>query len=56
MNKFYPLVTLFFKRMEDNFIFSLFLSKWNGKRGPKRRLSLEQVVALKEMSATPAVC
>ena len=40
------LITLFFKSMEDNFIFSFFLSKWNGKRGPKRRLSLEQVVAL----------
>ena len=40
------LVTLFFKSLKGNFMFSFLLSKWNGKRGPKRRLSLEQIVAL----------
>ena len=40
------LVTLFFKSLNGNLMFSFLLSKWNGKRGPKKRLSLEQVVAL----------
>ena len=40
------LVTSFFKSMKGSLMFSFLLSRWNGKRGPKRRLSPEQIVAL----------
>ena len=40
------LVTSFFKSMKGNLMFSFLLSRRNGKRGSKRRLSPEQIVAL----------
>ena len=40
------LVINFFKRLRGNLMFEFLLSNWNGKRGPKRNLSLEQIVAL----------
>lgn len=40
------LVTSFFKSMKGSLMFSFLLSRWNGKRGPRSRLRLEQIVAL----------
>ena len=42
----YNLTHMFFKSRTGNLMYELLLSKFNGKRGPKRRLSLEQIVAL----------
>lgn len=42
----YTLVCYFFKCLKGNLMYEFLLSKWNGKRGPKRKLSLEQIVAL----------
>ncbi len=42
----YNLTCLFFKSLNENFMYEYLLSKFNGKRGPKRNLSLEQIVAL----------
>ena len=42
----YNLTCLFFKSLKGNLMYEYLLSKFNGKRGPKRNLSLEQIVAL----------
>ena len=40
------LTQMFFKSLKGNLMFEFLLSRFNSKRGPKRRLSLEQIVAL----------
>ena len=42
----YFLTQIFFKSLRGNLMFEFLYSGYNGKRGPKRRLSLEKVVAL----------
>ena len=42
----YNLTSMFFKSLKGNLMYEFLISKFNGKRGPKRQLSLEQVVAL----------
>lgn len=37
---------MFFKSLNGNLMYEFLLSKFNGKRVPKRQLSLEQIVAL----------
>ena len=37
---------MFFKSLKGNLMYEFLISKFNGKRGPKRQLSLEQIVAL----------
>ena len=42
----YNLTSMFFKSLKGNLMYEFLISKFNGKRGPKRQLSLEQIVAL----------
>ena len=42
----YNLTSMFFKSLKGNLMYAFLISKFNGKRGPKRQLSLEQIVAL----------
>ncbi len=42
----YNLTSMFFKRLKGNLMYEFLISKFNGKRGPQRKLSLEQIVAL----------
>src|SRR5574344_1240265 len=42
----YTLTSMFFKSLKGNLMYEFLISKFNGKRGPKRQLSLEQIVAL----------
>ena len=37
---------MFFKSLKGNLMYEFLISKFNGKRGPQRKLSLEQIVAL----------
>ena len=37
---------MFFKSLKGNLMYEFLISKFNGKRGSKRQLSLEQIVAL----------
>ena len=45
-NQIYSIVDDFIKAVEQDKNFSFLLKNWNGKRGPKRRLSITQVIAL----------
>ena len=40
------LTSMFFKGLKGNLMYEFLISKFNGKQGPKRQLSLEQIVAL----------
>ena len=42
----YNLTSMFLKSLKGNLMYEFLISKFNGKRGPKRQLSLEQIVAL----------
>ena len=42
----YKLTSMFFKSLKGNLMYEFLISRFNGKRGPKRKLSLEQIVAL----------
>ena len=42
----YNLTSMFFKSLKGNLMYESLISKFNGKRGPKRQLSFEQIVAL----------
>ena len=42
----YNLTSMFFKSLKGKLMYEFLISKFNGKRGPKRKLSLEQIVAL----------
>ena len=42
----YNLTCMFFKSFKGNLMDEFLLSRFNGRRGPKRQLSLEQIVAL----------
>ena len=42
----YNLTIMFFKCLKGNLMYEFLISKYNGKRGPKRQLSLAQIVAL----------
>ena len=42
----YNLTCMFFKSLKGNLMYEFLISKFNGKRGPKRQLSLVQIVAL----------
>ena len=42
----YNLTSMFFKSLKGNLMYEFLISKFNEKRGPKRQLSLEQIVAL----------
>ena len=45
-NQIYSIVDDFIKAVEKARNFSILLKNWNGKRGPKRRLSITQVISL----------
>ena len=45
-NHIYSIVEDFIKAVEQDKKHSIFLEHWNGKRGPKRRLSITQVISL----------
>lgn len=45
-NNIYSIVYDFIKAIEQDVNFSFLLKNWNGKRGPKRRLSISQVISL----------
>ena len=45
-NHIYSIVEDFVKAVEQEKEYSIFLEHWNGKRGPKRRLSIAQVISL----------
>ena len=45
-NHIYSIVEDFIKAVEQDKKYSIFLEHWNGKRGPKRRLSITQVISL----------
>ena len=45
-NHIYSIVEDFVKAVEQDKKYSIFLEHWNGKRGPKRRLSITQVISL----------
>ena len=45
-NHIYSIVEDFVKAVEQEKRYSFFLEHWNGKRGPKRRLSIAQVISL----------
>ena len=45
-NQIYSIVEDFIKAVEQDKNFSFLLKNWNGKRGPKRRLSITQVISL----------
>ena len=42
----YNLTSMFFKSLKGNLMYEFLISNFNGKRGPQRKLSLEQIVAL----------
>ena len=42
----YNLTSMFFKSLKGNLMYESLISKFKGKRGPKRQLSFEQIVAL----------
>ncbi|MDY5122282.1 MAG: hypothetical protein SPE59_00590, partial [Treponema sp.] len=42
----YTLTSMFFKSLKGNLMYEFLISKFNGKRNPQRKLSLEQIVAL----------
>ena len=42
----YNLTSMFFKSLKGNLMYEFLISKFNGKRGPQRKLRLEQIVAL----------
>ena len=42
----YNLTSMFFKRLKGNLMYEFLISKFNGKRGPQRKLSLEQIAEL----------
>ena len=42
----YNLNSMFFKSLKRNLMYEFLISKFNGKRCPQRKLSLEQIVAL----------
>ena len=42
----YNVTRMFFKSLKGNLMYEFLISKFNGKREPKRQLSLEQIVAL----------
>ena len=42
----YNLTSMFFKSLKGNLMYEFLFSKLNGKLGPKRQLSLEQIVTL----------
>ena len=42
----YSLTCMFFKSLKGNLMYEFLLSRFNGRRGSKRQLSLEQIVAL----------
>ena len=45
-NQIYSIVNDFIKAVEQYKIFSVLLKNWNGKRGPKSKLSITQVISL----------
>lgn len=45
-NQIYSIVNDFIKAVEQDKNFSVLLKNWNGKRGPKRKLSITQVISL----------
>ena len=45
-NHIYSIVEDFVKAVEQEKKYSIFLEHWNGKRAPKRRLSITQVISL----------
>lgn len=45
-NQVYNIINEFIKVLEQDKNYSFLLKNWNGKRGPKRRLSVTQVIAL----------
>ena len=42
----YNLTSMFFKSLKGNLMYEFLISKFIGKRGPKGKLSLKQIVAL----------
>ena len=42
----YNFTSMFFKSLKGNLMYESLISKFKGKRGPKRQLSFEQIVAL----------
>ena len=40
------LTSIFFKSLKGNLMYEFLISKFNGKRSPQRKLSLEQIVEL----------
>ena len=40
------LTSMFFKSSKGNLMYEFLISKFNGKRGPQKKLSLEQIVML----------
>ena len=42
----YNLTSMFFKSLKGNLMYESLISKFKGKRGPKRQLSFEKIVAL----------
>ena len=45
-NHIYTIVEDFIKAVEQDKKYSIILENWKGRRGPKRRLSITQVIAL----------
>ena len=45
-NKIYSIVNDFIKAARQDKNLAVVLKNWNGKRGPKRRLSVSQVISL----------
>ena len=45
-NHIYSIVEDFVKAVEQEKKYSIFLEHWNGKRSPKRRLSITQAISL----------
>ena len=42
----YNLNSMYFKRLKENLMYEFLITNFNGKRGPQRKLSLEQIVTL----------
>ena len=40
------LTSMFFKRLKGNLMYEFLILKFNGKRGPQKKLSLEQIAEL----------
>ena len=45
-NQIYSIINDFIKAVEQDKNFSVLLKNWNGKREPKRKLSITQVISL----------